>query len=515
MKGASPLHSLPATAGSFAAGGPPVRLLVLVSLIWTCAVIGAQEEAVNQSTRSTAVAIERHMRVLAHERMQGRRSGTAEYANAARYVADVMRSHGARPVIGTDLRVRFDASLTSTTHVALGLGSGETVTTTVPPDQLCVLPGAGEQLRRGALPLRELRDEAASLPHLSWSESGPLPGFTGVAGELSARFTEKRKVARAAGAVALLILLPDTVGSPEWRGRRDWCERGEIHPETAGRELPVIFLSREASTALKRTIDSTESVAQFQLTRVRRPHRGINVLGQFGAASTEAIVVTAHLDHLGVVVDGDGRRRVAPGAVDNASGVAALLELGRRLSASPALSRAVVLAATDAEEARLVGSTVLVEQLARAGMRVVANINIDGATLMQHPLVDLVALGGRDSDIGEIAEAAARDVGVEMSLEYTPIAGSDHFPFALAGVPAVWLVAGTKTNVDGLDGAELQARWMREVYHSPRDSVAQSLDYVAAARLVDVVDGLVRRLASREQAAPRWKPGALWGSRHR
>jgi Zn-dependent M28 family amino/carboxypeptidase len=225
--------------------------------------------------------------------------------------------------------------------------------------------------------------------------------------------------------------------------------------------------------------------------------------------------VTAHLDHLGVVVDGDGRRRVAPGAVDNASGVAAILELGRRLTASPALSRAIILAATDAEEAGLVGSTVLVEQLARAGVRVVANINIDGATLMQHPLVDLVALGGRDSDLGALAEAAARRVGVEMSFEHTPIAGSDHFPFALAGIPAVWLVAGTKTSTAGLDNAELQARWMREVYHTPRDSMAQPLNFVAAARLVDVLEAVVRRLLVTEQPSPKWNDNVFWSTRRR
>lgn len=511
------MHSGPFAARYLAACGRQLRLVVLVSLLWTCGpALSAQQEAVNETTRSTAVAIERHMRVLAHERMRGRRSGTAEYARAARYVADVMRNHGARPVFGKDLRVRFDATLTSTTHAALGLGPRQSVTTTIPPDQLCVLPGVGKPLQHGALPLRELRDDAGAVAHLAWSESGPLPGVTGVAGELSARYTEKRKVARAAGAVALLILLPDAVDSPEWRGRRSWCDRGELHPGTAaGRELPVIFLTREASTTLKSIVGSKQGIAQLQLARLGRPHRGINVVGRFGPASPEAVVVTAHLDHVGTVEDDDGRLVVAPGAVDNASGVAALLELGRRLTTSPAPSRTVVLAATDAEEAGLVGSTVLVEQLARAGIRVIANINIDGATLMQHPLVDVVALGGRDSDLGQIGEAAARDVGVEMSLEHTPIAGSDHFPFALAGIPAVWLVASTKTSTDGLDGAELQARWMHEVYHSPRDSMAQPLDFEAAARLVDVLEGVVRRLSAPEGPDPAWKADTIWGKQKR
>ncbi|WP_291984102.1 M20/M25/M40 family metallo-hydrolase [Luteitalea sp.] len=322
-------------------------------------------------------------------------------------------------------------------------------------------------------------------------------------------------MARAAGAVALLILLPDAVNSAEWRGRRTWCNQGELRPSSVGAALPVIFLSQEASAVVRSASTSDGETAEVQLTRSSRPHRGINVVGRFGPVSSEAIVVTAHLDHIGVVADETGRRRIAPGAVDNASGVAALLELGQRLGAVTSPSRTVILAATDAEEAGLVGSMVLVDQLARVGLKVVANVNIDGATLMQHRLFNLVALGGKDSQLGELAVDAGRDVGVEMALEHTPIAGSDHFPFAMAGIPAVWLVAGTKANVDGMDGYALQDRWMREVYHSPKDSMAQRLDFTAAARLLDVVEALVRRLAGAGQPAPEWHAGAVWSTEKR
>jgi hypothetical protein len=157
---------------------------------------------------------------------------------------------------------------------------------------------------------------------------------------------------------------------------------------------------------------------------------------------------------------------------------------------------------------------VLVDQLAPAGIWVIANINIDGATLMQHPLVNLVALGGKDSQLGEVAVSAGKDASIEVALEHTPIAGSDHFPFAMAGVPAVWLVAGTKTDVEGMDGKALQDRWMREVYHSPRDDMAQPLDFTAAVRLLDVVESLTRRLAAAE-GAPAWSSGSIWATRKR
>lgn len=73
------------------------------------------------AVHDTASHIEQHMQVLADERMQGRLTGTAEYAHAAQYVSEVMARQGARPVIGRDFQVRFGATLTRTSRVALGL----------------------------------------------------------------------------------------------------------------------------------------------------------------------------------------------------------------------------------------------------------------------------------------------------------------------------------------------------------------------------------------------------------
>ncbi len=466
-------------------------------------------DARGELSAGTAARIEQHMRVLAHARMRGRLSGTKEFARAARYVADVLRRQGASPVLGDDLLAPFAAHRTTAQRIVLEV-HGETPSARVPTQQLCVLPGAGPPLTPHDLVLREVRSAEPGDPHVGWSESGPMPGTTGIAGELSARHGEKRRVAEAAGAVAVLILQPDPVDSPEWRGRRTWCEQGELRLSTSGPAVPVIFSSAEASSAVRAAPQASK--VRLHVERSSRPHRGLNIIARVGPVSQEAVVVTAHLDHLGKVVDNDGRHRIAPGAVDNASGVAALLELARRLATAPPVGRAVILAATDAEEAGLVGSTALIDQLRAAGVTVVANLNIDGATLMQHPLVDLVALGGRDSQLGEVAVAAGRAHGVEVALEHLPVGGSDHFPFALARVPAVWLVAGTETGVSGLDGRKVQARWMSEFYHSPRDSMDQPLDYAAAARLVDVLESMLRRLTRDAEPPPAWNRGTVWAA---
>ncbi len=115
---------------------------------------------------------------------------------------------------------------------------------------------------------------------------------------------------------------------------------------------------------------------------------------------------------------------------------------------------------------------------------IVAAINIDGATLMAHPLLDVNAMGSADSSMGAAVRAAADRVGLGIAAEPSlPLLGSDHFPFARAGVPALWVIAGTATGRNDLDGRQLQKAYMTTRYHSPQDDLSQPLDFEAAAIL--------------------------------
>jgi Zn-dependent M28 family amino/carboxypeptidase len=260
-------------------------------------------------------------------------------------------------------------------------------------------------------------------------------------------------------------------------------------------------------------MSSSAVTATLRLARRLTRQPLINVVGVAGPRAPEAVVVTAHLDHIGATRGDAGDLQIAPGAVDNASGVAALVELARRLARRPHTTRMIVFAATDAEEAGLVGSALLVSRLRAAGIGVVANINIDGATLMQHPLAEVVVLGGQDSTLGRVASSAAADSNLDVQQAATPIGGSDHYPFALAGIPAIWVVAGPKSGLPGVDGQQLQDRWMADVYHTQRDTMDQPLNFVAAAKLVDVLESILSRLTRRGAPTPSWSADAYWAGR--
>jgi Zn-dependent M28 family amino/carboxypeptidase len=221
--------------------------------------------------------------------------------------------------------------------------------------------------------------------------------------------------------------------------------------------------------------------------------------------SKQWVIVTAHHDHLGRktgVKPGDDD--IYNGAVDNASGVAALLCLAEafvRLGTPP--DRSIIFVATTAEEPGLFGSDYFVRRGPIPSRQLAAAINIDGATLMVHPLRDVVAMGAPESTLGDAARSAARSRGLELRSEELPLVGSDHFPFAKACVPALWVIAGQKTGRPDLDGAKLEAEWMATRLHSPKDDMAQPLDFEAAADLA-AFDFELGRVVANGRNAPTW-----------
>jgi Zn-dependent M28 family amino/carboxypeptidase len=215
------------------------------------------------------------------------------------------------------------------------------------------------------------------------------------------------------------------------------------------------------------------------------------------------VVYTAHLDHMGVgePVDGDS---IYNGAVDNASGVAALLwvaEAFTRLPTPPA--RFIVFLATTAEELGLFGSGYFVRRGPIPRKQIVAALNIDGATLMVHPLRDVSVMGASSSTLGQAAQSAGRRAGLRVHPADLPLLGNDHFPFAKAGIPALWAIAGNEAGRADLDGAKLQREWMETRLHTPKDDMSRLLDFQAAADLA-AFDFELGCLIANGQRIPSW-----------
>lgn len=230
-----------------------------------------------------------------------------------------------------------------------------------------------------------------------------------------------------------------------------------------------------------------------------------NVIGMIEgsdpALKDEYIVLTAHLDHIGITkgIEGD---QINNGALDNASGVATLLEAARMLKAGPPVKRSVIFIALTAEEKGLLGAQYFAENptVPKAGL--VANVNLD-MPILTYPFTDLVVFGGTRSTILDQVETAAADMNITLSPDPVPDQGlftrSDHFRFVEAGIPSVYLIPGWENG-----GAEEFARHMTTNYHRPSDDMSNSIDFEAGARFAAIKARIALALANADER-PLWR----------
>ncbi|HET8946478.1 MAG TPA: M28 family metallopeptidase, partial [Candidatus Polarisedimenticolia bacterium] len=230
----------------------------------------------------------------------------------------------------------------------------------------------------------------------------------------------------------------------------------------------------------------------------------------------EQVVVSAHLDHLGLCppVAGDS---VCHGAYDNASGVAVLLEMARVFaSLHPAPRRSLLFAVVTGEEKGLLGSDYLARHPVGPGT-VVADVNVDGAPGILYPLADVVALGIEHSSLKQPVEAAARAVGYTLSPDPMPeesiFVRSDQYSFVKQGVPSVFPVDGGKSSAPGVDGLALTRTWMTTLYHTPGDSMAQKFDFDSAAKGARFC-ALITEAIAQAPARPSWNRGDFFGVKY-
>lgn len=242
--------------------------------------------------------------------------------------------------------------------------------------------------------------------------------------------------------------------------------------------------------------------------------RSDNVIGIIEGADPalkdEIVLLTAHLDHVGVDEGGKpGEDVINNGAMDNAAGVAVLIEAAnmfRRAGKAP--RRTIAFAAVTAEEKGLLGADYLAHHPAFGGKRVVANVNLDMPVLL-YPFTDVVAFGAERSSIGPVVERAAASLGVKLSPDPIPEEGiftrSDHYSFVKQGVPSVFLVIGFENG-----GGEIFRNFLATHYHAPSDDISLPILYNQGARFTELNYRIARDLADAE-TAPAWHKGDFFG----
>ncbi|HEX9189742.1 MAG TPA: M28 family peptidase [Vicinamibacteria bacterium] len=347
------------------------------------------------------------------------------------------------------------------------------------------------------------------------------------------RWDYKLEMAARLGAAGAVIVHTDASAGYGWAVVEASFTGEQLHlPTASGPVLPVkAWVAEDAARRLAalagRDLDALRAAAarrdfrpvplglrvslrlQNQVTR-RASANVVGLLrGQDPELATEAVVYTAHHDHLGTRPGPDGTPVVHNGALDNAAGLAALLAIAEAsVAAKDRPRRSVLFAAVGAEEQGLLGSELLARRPPFG--RPVANVNIDGLNVWGRTRdVPVVGLGKSSLDdwIRAIAETQGRTVVAEASPEKGAYYRSDHLSFARHGVPAAYVDAGT--DVVGRPpgwGQERQRAWETAHYHQPTDDLTADWDLSGAVEDVRLLFFLGWKVAN-APLAPTWRPG--------
>ena len=525
----------------------PVLAIVLVLLL--PALIAAQQQSAKHFDGNSWWA---HIQFLADDNLEGRETGSEGLRKAEAYVVDQLTKAGLQPagVDGFYQPVKFvsreivekdsSAALVSKGKVEpLTLGEDAYFNTRVDlaPEEInapLVFVGYGLKIPETHY------DDVAGLD-LRGKIVVYLAGSTAdTPTALSAHYQtagERWKPLQQAGAIGIVgIPNPASMDIPWSR-----MSLNRAHPsmdlaypefnETPGLKLALTFNPAQAEKLFVASGHKFAEIADLGKDRKPLPHfplgvslkaravlksstvESANVVaklpGNDPALKDEYVVLSAHVDHIGIgePINGD---RIYNGAMDNASGVAALLDIAASWKAhSEQLRRSVLFVFVTAEEKGLLGSKYFAAHPTVPANSMIADINID----MFLPIVPLKVLkvqGIAESDLGERARDAAQVFGVRVQPDPEPLRNafirSDQYNFIRHGIPAVKLDVGYDP---GSPDQAVFKSWLTTRYHAPSDDLAQPVNRDSAALYEEVVRQLLISIANTD-ARPKWKPDSFF-----
>jgi Peptidase family M28 len=503
-------------------------------------------------------ALRAHVRFLASDLLEGRGTGTRGYDLAASYVASQFEAVGLEPGAADGSwrqSVAYRRGVPDPEHCRAVLMRGGA--------QLSLAPG--DDFACWGDPARASGTASAAIVFAGYGVSAPERGYDDYAGiEVRGKIVilvsgapptfppderafygarvAKREDAARRGAVAVIGLVPpDERGRLPWareivysrHGTTGWLDASNQPFGFAGSLQALISLSPRGATRLfedsPRPMDEVlKSIASgrpasFELGSAARIDVGSrhedfksdNVIGVLRGSDpglgAEAVVLSAHLDHLGIEAEG-GADRINNGAYDNASGVANLIETARAASSAKRPARSVLFVALAGEEMGLLGSDYFARH---PPLRPVADVNLDMA-LTLYPISDMIAFGAEHSTLGRVVEKAAKQAGLSLSPNPFPQEGlfvrSDHYSFVKQGVPAVMLSTGLRSADPGIDGAARYVAWLRNTYHTPADDMDQLFDWESAAKVARL-NLMIAMSVANAREVPRFNSGDFFGQK--
>lgn len=499
-----------------------------------------------------------HIRILASDAFEGRGPGTPGEAKAVDYITAQFKALGLKPA-------GDDGGWTQAVTLNRFTVKGEPVLSAVVDGRAMPL-ASGEQVVVGTRRpgVSQVAIEAApivfvgygvSAPERQWDDykgvdlhgkialvlvndpdfATPEPGrFDGVAMTYYGRWTYKYEELARRGALGVMIVHETpAAGYPWYVVRSSWSvAQFDIPRDPAERTLMEGWITRGAAADLLKQAgldyDALKLAAQkpdFHPVALKgatlSARFGVdvervvthNVLAKRAGATKpgEVVLYGAHWDHLGVGGADSTGDRIYNGALDNASGVGALLELARLYANGPAPRRTVMFAAWTAEEKGLLGSEYYASHPEIPLAKTVANLNMDGMAIYGRAR-DVVVIGAGKSELEDDLRRAAVADGLAVTAETNPQAGgyfrSDHFSLAKAGVPALSFHLGPDLLAGGRErGLKLAADFTAQHYHQPSDEWRADWDLSGAVQELRLQYAVGRELADSAEW-PAWKNGA-------
>lgn len=504
-----------------------------------------------QADGPAAQRVRADVEFLASDLLEGRDTGSRGYDIAAAYVASQFQAIGLKPG-GTDgtwyQQVPFRRALhTEAPNASLVIGN-EAVDLQIGRD-FSVRPSLTQQVRQLDAPLvfvgRGISDAQLGIDDYAGLDvrgkiavaiEGTPPGLPS---EIAAHLESSKQVTAASkGAVGLIEIAgtgPRPVNRIAYYGRYvvDWVDPSG-RTASQSNQLPVTAaISRQAAERLFKAagqdLSGTIAVAAKSAAvrgfaipaRLQLSDRStwkdftspevISVLpGADPALKDEHVVLMAHLDHLGINEGAKaGEDAIHNGALDNAAGVATMIEAAREFAASgQPPRRSVLFIAHTGEEKGLRGADYFAANPTVPLQSIVAVVSFDMPMLL-YDFTDVTALGGEHSTLARTIADVAGSMGVAVSPDPMPdeaiFVRSDHYRFVTRGVPAILLMTGYA------NGGE--AKWKEffaSIYHQPNDDLSQSIRWDQGARYAQLNYRIARALADADER-PRWYRGDYFG----
>lgn len=514
--------------------------------------------SLNRALPADQAAMKAHVMFLASDAMKGREAGSAEFDIAAQYVAAQFYAAGLRPAGdagGYLQRVPLVVYKAADQGAMSWTPSGGTVQPLVFGDDYipAANPARAETRAsaavvfagRGIVAPQYGVDDYAGVDargKIVAIFAGSPADFAGEERSYFASAATKAQIAAAHGAIAIVML-----DSPRPAARqRPFAAKGYDTPRTTWALPDGTGTSPAPTTPVLGTLSQAGAAKVFgaaawgaivaqakadkpvyvpmpaagTLSATTRtaftPGASSNVVGIVPGAdpvlAKEVVILSAHLDHIGVSAGGQDDR-INNGALDNAIGIASLIEEAKRFTASgKPPRRTVMFLAVTGEEKGLIGSSYFVDHPTVPLADIVADVNLDMPVLL-YRFEDMIAFGADRSTLGPIVRRAVGGVGVGLSPDPMPEQGfftrSDHFNFVRKGIPSVFLWPGIK----GAGKAPFED-FLANRYHRPGDDLTQPILWDQGVRFVSTNYAIAREIADGD-ARPVWNKGDYFGTTYK